>query len=159
MRADALPSIPAATVRPPRGSGKSKPQHSPAAASAPSASYDQVYCDQFVTLSLPPRTLTIQHYVLLPSLTLPLESIRSLAPASAVSGLGVEPWGVSLTGIGWGRDWRRLIWGKERARAARQGWVVRTWWGRVGFSTVDPEGFERVVRAAGIAVRDGKEEC
>ncbi|KZO97750.1 hypothetical protein CALVIDRAFT_526504 [Calocera viscosa TUFC12733] len=125
--------------------------------STSAVSYTDGYRDPFITLSLTSRTLTIHNFILSPRLTLPLDSILRLTPASAVSPVGVEPWGFSLTGIGWGRDFRRLVWSREREGAIRDGWVV-SWWGgpvRAGFTTLDPEGFEQV---ASDRVRDYERE-
>jgi len=130
------------------------PRRSPKGAQV---SYTDGYSDRFVTLSLSTRTLTIHRFVLGPSLTIPLDSILSLRPASSVFHGGVDPWGLSITGIGWGRDMRRLLWSKERRRAVEESWVVQWGWGwgvRAGFSTVEPAGFGEVCGDAGLMVQD-----
>ncbi|EJU05235.1 hypothetical protein DACRYDRAFT_19810 [Dacryopinax primogenitus] len=116
--------------------------------------YTSGYADQFVCLSVPEGTLVVYNFLLpMCSVTIPLSEIISLVPASTVSSMGIEPCGLSsCSGIGWARDWRRALWSKRRREAIEAGSVVK-WkggWCRVGFSTVEPVAFARIMREAGV---------
>jgi len=102
------------------------------------------YEDKHVLLSTSKRALTIKHWLIShPTLVVDIDKIIWIQPAPAsVSRMSVKFWGVGLTGIGWARDFHRLI---AAGRAWEHSFVVKyenPWCGvRAGFTIENPEKF------------------
>jgi len=69
------------------------------------------YEDKHVLLSAEKRQLILKHWIIVhPVLVIDIDKIVWIHPApGGVAGLGCHAWGMGLTGIGWARDFHRMI--------------------------------------------------